>query len=666
MHLAIPISLKLLLAGYTVCFERMSNLVRLLKTGELQRASAFRMNRILRSHVLVIDEIMSIAMLHRLLHHAHIYSMYGYSYRVAISRSHVGWNITFHPDTWQDTMCPGLVETICQVVKTNCHFHVAGVAYIQLCVNFAGRRRAPSSGAPDGGIGETARKGDRRVNHDEPGTGRHDVRGHGAMGDGVTLDSGAIQRAIDAAAAAGGGTVVLPPGRYRCGALELKTGVRLCLEHAAVLQGSDRLEDYRVGEKLRGLLFAQGAADIAIDGEGVIDGAGLGFHTPDRVHFKPDFEREPTRQGVSFMTRAEDLVHGPFDFDRRASTMITLLDCTRVTLRGVTIRDSPEWATRIARCRHVNIHDLVIDNDLNVPNSDGIHVTACQNVRISHCDISAGDDAIAITTVAGQTRMAADCPADRQVTENVVVSDCILRSRSAAVRIGYGPWPVRRITLSNLVIHGSNRGIGVFTRNGGSVSDVLCQNIVIETDLVTGHWWGKAEPIHISAVRGEIRDGAPSPGVIENVRFSQITARSPAGCVVLGESPGLVRDIALDRVSLRIVPSACQQAYGGNFDLRPIDDFQRAIFAHDIPALWCEHAERMSIHGLQVRWADGLAPWYTYAVHACDCDELEIDALRGAAARADLEPIMLERCQAATVRRMETVASDPVTGAGSS
>jgi DNA replication protein DnaC len=126
-HLAIALSLKALHAGYTVCFERMSNLVRLLKTGELHRSSAFRMNRILKSHVLVIDEIgytpidrkeanlffnlvselyerasiiitsnkgfdewaemlgdevMTTAMLDRLLHHAHIYTMNGDSYRV--------------------------------------------------------------------------------------------------------------------------------------------------------------------------------------------------------------------------------------------------------------------------------------------------------------------------------------------------------------------------------------------------------------------------------------------------------------------------------------------------------------------------------------------------------------------------------------------------------
>lgn len=494
------------------------------------------------------------------------------------------------------------------------------------------------------------------------------VRDYGATGDGQTLDSPAIERAIHACAQAGGGTVAVGPGRYRCGPMALKSGVRLHLAHAAVIQASDRVEDFRVGRKRRGLFFASHAADIAIDGDGVIDGGGRFFHFADRPHFKPDFTRDQTRQGPAYMTRREELVHGPLDFDEKPATMLMFRDCDNLTLRGITLRDAPTWATSILRCRHVNLHDLVIDNDLNIPNSDGLHVTACQNVRIANCDITAGDDAIAITTLNADRKVPDNYPLDRQATRNVAVSNCVLRSRSAAVRIGYGPWDVQRVVLSNLVIHGSNRGIGVFTRNGGSVRDVLCQNVAIETDLVTGHWWGNAEPIHISAVIGEdqnrtIPDDLTSPGEIENVRFVNVTARSPHGCLVLAEQPGLIRDLLFDQVSLRIQSSRWQHAYGGNFDLRPIRDLDRAIYAHDIPASYFKHVAGLRIRDLDVRWGDGLADWHTHALHAQSCRDVRIDGLHGSARDPQAAPVALQQCEQVTVRTFgqsaATVQADP-------
>ena len=86
--------------------------------------------------------------------------------------------------------------------------------------------------------------------------------------------------------------------------------------------------------------------------------------------------------------------------------------------------------------------------------------------------------------------------------ENVAVSNCTLSSRSAGVRVGYGPNPIRNCVFQNLVIRNSNRGLGLFVRQEGSIENVLFNNIVIQTRLHTGHWWGKGEPIHLSVRAG--------------------------------------------------------------------------------------------------------------------------------------------------------------------
>ena len=498
------------------------------------------------------------------------------------------------------------------------------------------------------------------MNESASRSGMYHIGDHGAIGNGHHLDSQAIQRAIDACAQAGGGTVVVPPGIYRCGAMQLRSGVRLHLAHRALIQASHQMNDYLIDDQAgdrrrRGLFTADKADDVMIDGDGVIDGGGRSFHISDRPHSKHDFVRDHTRQGAAYMSKPEQLVHGPIDFDRKPGVMLRFTDCENVTLRGVTLRDSPGWATNFTLCRHVNLHDLRVENDVLVPNSDGLHVVACQSVRISHCDITAGDDAIAISTLGLDITAHEEVPIDRRRTENVIVSNSVLRSRSAAVRIGYGPWEVSRVVLNNLVIHGSNRGIGVFTRNGGSVRDVRCHNVVIDTDLITGHWWGNAEPIHLSATIGEdmnrvIPEDLTSPGTIENVSFSHVTARSAHGCIAWADKPGLIRDVRFDQIDLRIRSSEWQTTRGGNFDLRPSRDMTTSVFAHDIPAAFFYHVEGLTIRGFAVQWDEGLANWYTRVLHAHSCRGIAIDEVRGESRDGAASPIFFEQCESAVVR----------------
>ena len=483
---------------------------------------------------------------------------------------------------------------------------------------------------------------------------------HGATGDGTTRDTAAIQHAIDRCFdAPHNGVVLLPPGVYRCGSLELKTGVTLRLEPGAVLQASDDIADYTLHGKQRGLLFAKHARRIAIEGAGVIDGGARHFYFPDRVHFKADFQRAYSRQGEAFLRDLDAIVHGPWDFDERPPAMVTLEDCDEIRVSGVTFRDSPNWTFRVMRCRTVRFENLTLRNEVAVPNSDGIHVSACQNVRITACDITGGDDAIAITTVAARSGTADDCPPDRRRTENVVVTNCILRSRSSAIRIGYGPFDIDRVVLSNLVIHGSNRGIGITTRDGGSIRDVLCSNLAIDTDLVTGHWWGKGEPIHLTAVRGGGKgDEVDRPGIIEGVSFSNVTARSAAGCVAYGERPGWIRALNFDNVRLRIRPSDFADAVGGNLDLRPLKDPTKTVFAHPIPAAYLHGVHGFDLHRFAVAWEENLPDYHTHAVHAHGCRDGRIARLRGGAYDPALEPVLLEDCQAVAIEG-DRSASNP-------
>ena len=328
-----------------------------------------------------------------------------------------------------------------------------------------------------------------------------DVTAYGAVADGKTVSTAAIQRAIDACRDQGGGRVVVPAGVFVTGTLRLHSRIELHLEAGAVLRGSPNLADYQLDGRRLGLLYAERVEGVSITGRGTIDGNSDAFM--DRTAAKriaaPLLLQ--TRQKERFREVASGLGDGPYvPRDRPFQTLI-FSACRDVTLEDVTIVNAPFWAVHFSDCDSVRVRGIRLFNDLMVPNGDGIDFTSCRNVVVSDCDIRAGDDALVFTGYDHHY----DLPGftgEKRDSENVVVTNCTLQSRSSAIRIGgFDQNAMRNYAFSNIVIHDSNRGIGVFQRDVGSIENVTFTNVVIHTRLHTGDWWGNGEPIHVSAVR---------------------------------------------------------------------------------------------------------------------------------------------------------------------
>ena len=496
------------------------------------------------------------------------------------------------------------------------------------------------------------------------GPATYDITHYGALGDGSTKCTAAIQAAVEAASSAGGGTVTVPPGTFISGTIWLNSNVNLRLEPGAVLKGSPDMADYRVNGVVYGLIRAEEAENVTISGSGEINGNGTRFMSATEPHISSDFDKTATRQGEDFMSPRFGFKDGPMKISPRPGMMAVFQRCENVTLDGVAFRDSPSWTIRFGDCDGVLVRGISIINNLLVPNSDGVHCTTSRNVRISDCDIRAGDDAIIVTGFGDEDgapprTFEPNTPYSRRdignktgFAENVAVTNCLLQSRSAGIRVGYGDHSIRNCVFQNIVIYGSNRGIGVFSRDRGSIENILFSDVLIETRLHSGHWWGKGEPIHVSAIpqKKEIPCGR-----VRNVRFSNVIAESETGIVVWGQAVDAIEDLVFEDVQLAVRSGPLSASYGGNFDLRPALAPEFMVFRHDIPGMFCRFVRGLQVRNFDLRWGEKLESYFTSGIEAEGVQDLLLDGYRGSQSpgRPDAAAVSLSDVCGCTVRNCE-------------
>jgi len=443
----------------------------------------------------------------------------------------------------------------------------------------------------------------------------------------------AIQQAVDACHEAGGGIVLVPAGTFITGTIILKSGVNLHLVQGAELLASGNREDYHSTYRRHGVIFCEDAEDVSVTGEGVINGAGTQYYDQTRSHSPRDFDRSRTRQKENYLPDGKFSPDGPIARNRVPyGFLIEFYHSNRVTMKGVTIKDAPIWTIRFGYCDGVLVDGISILNNLMVPNSDGIHITVSRNIRIANCDIRAGDDAIAITGFAkientpGYTSEEQDRYTHGNKTpyvENIQVTNCHLQSRSSGIRVGYGQHPIRRLSFNNIAIYDSNRGIGVFARDAADIEELVFSNIIIETRLHDGHWWGNGDPIHLSAISRF--EGEPV-GRIRDVQFTNVTATGEHGIMVYGTQKHAMDNIQFNNVHLRVRRGRETMTKGGNLDLRPSADPERQLFEHDIPGLYAQHVDNLVIRDFVLRWGEDLPPFFTHGIQCVNVNNVLIDS----------------------------------------
>lgn len=437
----------------------------------------------------------------------------------------------------------------------------------------------------------------------------YNIMDFGAVGDGKTLDTKAIQAAIDACFENGGGRVLIPGGRtYRSGALVLHSYVELHLEMGAVLKASDNYEDYNLFGNYQGVkklerptyescdyagapdlyfIYAKDCEYVAITGFGKIDG----------------------NQEIFYGTITKWHIDGAF-YPR--APLLFLENIHHLTIQQVTLTGSAFWTTHMIGCQDVLIEGVRILNDLRLANCDGIDPDHCKNVRIANCHIETADDCIVFKNTEHNQKYG-PC-------ENITVTGCTMISTSAAVKFGSESEDAfRNIIVENCNISRTNRAISLQLRDKGMIENVIFSNINIETRMFSkAHWWGSAEPIAVTAVK---RNQETMLGKISNITFQNINADSENGIFLYAEEEGGISNISFDRVNLHITKKTDWPKK--MHDIRPT--YGEGIFEDSFSGVYAYHVSDVTFHDLKITKDESVSDYFDGDTCIKDCQRVTVN-----------------------------------------
>lgn len=385
----------------------------------------------------------------------------------------------------------------------------------------------------------------------------YNVIKYGAKNDSSKLATLAIEKAITAASKAGGGTVYFPAGKYLTGSIHLKSNITILIDAGAELHFSDNFDDYlpMVKSRYEGvdvtsfspLFYAYKAENISITGRGLINGHGKKWW--DFVEgYKQDQARSKWQVEFAKVNKDILLPDDPKQMNRGflRPPFIQPMFCKNVLIEGITIINSPFWTVNPEFCENVKVHAVTIINP-HSPNTDGINPESCKNVYISDCHISVGDDCITIKSGKDEPGRRMAFPA-----ENYTITNCTMLSGHGGVVIGSEmSGDVRKITISNCVFDGTDRGIRIKSARGrgGVVEEIRVSNIIMknigEQGIVLDMQYTKTalEPvsertpkfrnIHFSNITGQVNQAGYLNGLeempIENISFNDINLDAQTG-----------------------------------------------------------------------------------------------------------------------------------------
>ena len=418
----------------------------------------------------------------------------------------------------------------------------------------------------------------------------YNVLDFGAAGDGTTLDTAAIQRAIDAAANDGGQVLIPRRHKFLVATLVLKGGIDFRLDGTLLI--STNQSDY-AGD---GVITASNAPNLRITGSGKICGRSLSFMT-------------------NYDAAAEWWL-----FQAWRPKMFVLTGCTNLVVRDITFGDAPFWGLHMLGGENVLVDNVTVNNRLDVPNDDGIDPDHCRDVEIKNCHLTCGDDAIVIKSTR-QTKDFGPCA-------NVRVHDCVLRTQDAGLKIGTETTgDIHDIVFERCKIFSGSRGLCIQLRDEGDISNIIFRDIQFTSRYYSDPWWGRGEAISFTAIP---RLPTTKLGTLRDIQIQNVTGRAENSVRINGTADSHIQNVRLENVRLKL--DRWTKYKGGVFDNRPTKVLD-PIETHDTPGFSIRYADDVTLKNCSVTWGRNLPNYFTAALEAESVTGLRLAGFKGNAAR---------------------------------
>lgn len=332
------------------------------------------------------------------------------------------------------------------------------------------------------------------------------IKDYEAVGDGQTLNTGAIEKAIAACNAAGGGTVLIPPGLWLTGPIELKSNVNLHADRGALITFStDHTQYPMIDGKPKILLSGNKLENVGITGEGIYDGGGDSWRPLKKSKAAPSLWADlvksggvvssdgsmywPTKEGIAGEDYLKTLKGKtgltPADYlparDFLRPVLVSITNSKNVLIAGPTFKNSPQFALNPKYCTNMIIRDVTINNEYYAQNGDGIDLSSCKNTIVYHCTVNAGDDGICMKSSGNKGN-----PDTDPGLENVIIADCIVNHAHGGFVIGSNTdGGMRNVYVTNCNYINTDVGIRVKSSRdrGGLVHDIYIDNIYMHDIL---------------------------------------------------------------------------------------------------------------------------------------------------------------------------------------
>uniref|UniRef100_A0A7S4KYT8 Rhamnogalacturonase A/B/Epimerase-like pectate lyase domain-containing protein n=1 Tax=Paramoeba aestuarina TaxID=180227 RepID=A0A7S4KYT8_9EUKA len=416
---------------------------------------------------------------------------------------------------------------------------------------------------------------------------------YGAVGDGITLNTQAIQKAIDNANEhQDGGIVLVESGFYLSGALEMKSNVFLQVTGDAVLLASHNSDDYPGPwddtDGMPVFLSSNGAKNIGIIGDGRLDGQAIpffvgGFNQSEDKYIPITWAGQYGCQGEC------------------RPRLVQFIESENILVHGITLQNSPDWTSHYINCTNILIEGVTIYGDYRWPNNDGIDPNSSQNITITHTRIDVGDDNICPKTSYGALK-------------NFLVTDCHLKSRSSGIKFGStSQGDFYDALFERIWIHNSGRGISIQHRDVGNVWNIEFRDIVIDgVSYQPESWWGVGEAIWVTSIP---RDEGHPMGTVSDVRYVNVSGRAENGALFSSRTDTPLSGFYLCDVNIDIQP--WHPKFGRRIDFlppehdyRPTNVIPDARVLCDTDGIYFENVVNTTVYNSSITFASPRQSWW--------------------------------------------------------